>query len=44
MGAPGRNRRADTGDFLAVIRAARRTLTEEMVGEFRRNTEQFARY
>lgn len=40
----GRDQRADTGDFLAAIEATRPTLTEDMVGEFRRNTEQFARY
>ncbi len=40
----GRDQRADTGDFLAAIQATRRTLTEEMVSEFQRNTEEFARY
>ncbi len=40
----GRDQRADTKDFLAAIEGTRRTLTEEMVGEFRRNTDQFARY
>ncbi len=39
-----RNQRAGTDDFLAAIEATRRTLTEEMVAEFRGNTEQFARY
>lgn len=40
----GRGQRATTEDFLAAIAGTRRTLTEEMVSDFRDNTEQFARH
>jgi transitional endoplasmic reticulum ATPase len=36
--------RATTDDFLAAIRATRPTLSTEIVGGFRRDTERFARY
>ena len=40
----GEGYRAGTDDFLAAIAGTRRTLTDDMVEEFRRDTEELARY